>query len=119
MNENTFYKVIRPLLWVITIALAAGIVLRALPSSCSKKVDVDSIDSDWSKLMLVLESVDQNYVDNIDHKKVMEDIIPDVMRELDPHSVSLPRNSRRQRSRWLAASRESASSSTCPTIPSW
>ena len=90
MNENTFYKVIRPLLWVITIALAAGIVLRALPSSCSKKVDVDSIDSDWSKLMLVLESVDQNYVDNIDHKKVMEDIIPDVMRELDPHSVYLP-----------------------------
>ena len=90
MNENTFNKVIRPLLWVITIALAAGIVLRALPSSCSKKVDVDSIDSDWSKLMLVLESVDQNYVDNIDHKKVMEDIIPDVMRELDPHSVYLP-----------------------------
>ena len=90
MNENTFNKVIRPLLWVITIALAAGIVLRALPSSCSKKVDVDSIDSDWSKLMLVLESVDQNYVDDIDHKKVMEDIIPDVMRELDPHSVYLP-----------------------------
>ncbi len=90
MNENTFNKVIRPLLWVITIALAAGIVLRALPSSCSKKVDVNSVDSDWSKLMLVLESVDENYVDDIDHKKVMEDIIPDVMRELDPHSVYLP-----------------------------
>ncbi len=90
MNENTFYKVIRPLLWVITIALAAGIVLRALPSSCDRKVDVNSVDSDWSKLMLVLESVDENYVDDIDHKKVMEDIIPDVMRELDPHSVYLP-----------------------------
>lgn len=90
MNENTFNKVIRPLLWVITIALAAGIVLRALPSSCSKKVDINSVDSDWAKLMLVLESVDQNYVDDIDHKKVMEDIIPDVMRELDPHSVYLP-----------------------------
>ena len=78
------------MLWVITIALAAGIVLKALPSSCSKKVDVNSVDSDWSKLMLVLESVDENYVDDIDHKKVMEDIIPDVMRELDPHSVYLP-----------------------------
>ncbi len=90
MNENTFFKVIRPLLWVITIALAVGIVLRALPSSCDRKVDVNSVDSDWSKLMLVLESVDENYVDDIDHKKVMEDIIPDVMRELDPHSVYLP-----------------------------
>lgn len=89
MSENKFYKILRPILWVITIALAAIVIWRAFAPR-QPKVDVNSIDSDWSKLMLVLESVDKNYVDNIDHKKVIEDIIPDVMKELDPHSVYLP-----------------------------
>ena len=90
MNENKLFKILRPMLWVLTIALAAGIVIRALPLNRASKVDVNSVDSDWSKLMLVLESVDKNYVDDVDHAKVIEDIIPDVMHELDPHSVYLP-----------------------------
>lgn len=90
MNKNVFDKVVRPLLWVITIALAAGIVIRALPSSRRGKLNVNAVASEWSKLLLVLESVDKNYVDDIDHKQVIEDIIPNVMRELDPHSVYLP-----------------------------
>ena len=89
MNENTYNKIIRPILWVITILLAAIIIVRALPLK-KNKVDVNSVDSDWSKLMLVLESVDKNYVDEIDHKKFIEDILPSVMKELDPHSVYLP-----------------------------
>ncbi|MBQ9528947.1 MAG: PDZ domain-containing protein, partial [Bacteroidales bacterium] len=89
MSENKFYKILRPILWVITIALAAIVIWRAFTPR-QPKVDVNSIDSDWSKLMLVLESVDKNYVDEIDHKKVIEDIIPNVMKELDPHSVYLP-----------------------------
>ena len=90
MNENNFYKIIRPILWVVAIALAAGIVLRSLPSSRQAKVNLKSVDSDWAKLMLVLGSVDENYVDEIDHDKFIEDIIPEVMHELDPHSVYLP-----------------------------
>ena len=90
MNENRFFKILRPMLWVLTIALSAGIVLRALPGSRKGRADVNSFNSDWSKLMLVLESVDKNYVEDIDHKKVIEDIIPEVMSELDPHSVYLP-----------------------------
>ena len=90
MNEDKLFKILRPMLWVITIALVAGIVLRALPANRTAKVDVNSVDSDWAKLMLVLESVDKNYVDVVDHDKVIEDIIPDVMHELDPHSVYLP-----------------------------
>lgn len=89
MNENTYNKIIRPILWVITILLAAIIIVRALPLK-KNKVDVNSVDSDWSKLMLVLESVDKNYVDEVDHKKFIEDILPSVMKELDPHSVYLP-----------------------------
>ena len=90
MNENKFFKILRPMLWVLTIALSVGIVLRALPIGRSGRMDVNSFNSDWSKLLLVLESVDKNYVEDIDHKKVIEDILPEVMSELDPHSVYLP-----------------------------
>ncbi len=40
--------------------------------------------------MLVLGSVDKDYVDQIDYGKVTEDILPSLMKELDPHSVYLP-----------------------------
>ena len=90
MNENKLYKILRPILWVLTIAFAVSIVLRSLPANRTSKVDVKSVDSEWSKLMLVLESVDKNYVDKLDHDKIIEDILPDVMHELDPHSVYLP-----------------------------
>ena len=90
MTDKTFTKVVRPILWVIAIALAVSLVFRSLPSARHNKIKVDSLDSDWSKLMLVLSSVDENYVDAIDHDKLIEDIIPEVMHELDPHSVYLP-----------------------------
>ena len=88
MNEKNFEKILRPILWVITILLFALVIVRALPQK--NRLKVDASDSDWSKLMLVLESVDKNYVDEVDHAKVVEDILPTVMRELDPHSVYLP-----------------------------
>ena len=90
MNENKFYKILTPVLWAIVIVFAVGTILRSLPGRRSQKVDINSSDSDWGKLMLVLENVDKNYVDDIDHKKVIEDILPDIMKELDPHSVYLP-----------------------------
>ena len=71
MSENKFYKILRPILWVLTVALATIVVVRAIAPRREARVDVNSYDSDWSKLMLVLESVDKNYVDKIDHKKVI------------------------------------------------
>ena len=89
MNEKKFYKILTPILWVLVIIFAVMTILRSIPGKRGK-VDVDSVNSDWGKLMLVLENVDKNYVDEIDHKKVIEDILPDIMKELDPHSVYLP-----------------------------
>jgi len=45
---------------------------------------------DWAKLMLVLETVNRDYVDPIDQKAVTEEILPGIMAQLDPHSVYLP-----------------------------
>lgn len=46
--------------------------------------------SPWRKLELVLEQIDANYVDEIDHKGMSETLISDALRALDPHSVYLP-----------------------------
>ena len=89
MNEKKFYKILTPILWVLVVIFAVMTIVRSFQGRRGK-VDVNSVNSEWGKLMLVLESVDKNYVDDIDHKKVIEDILPDVMKELDPHSVYLP-----------------------------
>ena len=47
-------------------------------------------DHGWDKLELVLQQIDQNYVDDIDRGKLTEEILPVILRDLDPHSVYLP-----------------------------
>lgn len=44
----------------------------------------------WDKLKLVLEQIDEHYVDDIDHKEVTEEILPKLLSSLDPHSLYLP-----------------------------
>ena len=88
-TDNGRYKLLRTLLWIIAALVIALLISNAIKSR-QMKVDVSSMDSDWAKLMVVLKTMDENYVDDIDHKKVTEDILPALMKELDPHSVYLP-----------------------------
>ena len=53
-----------------------------------KELAVD--DHKWSKLLLVLDQIEKNYVDTIDYKDMVEKLLPQVMEKLDPHSVYLP-----------------------------
>ncbi|MBP5302327.1 MAG: PDZ domain-containing protein [Bacteroidales bacterium] len=86
MDKN---KLLRTILLAISILIAAILIANAIKSR-QNKVDVNSIGSDWAKLMVILKTMDDNYVDDIDHNKVTEDILPALMKELDPHSVYLP-----------------------------
>ena len=79
-------RILRISVWVI-IVLMLVLMIQRLPKK--NVVDLDSTKDDWAKLMLVLNSVDKDYVDDIDHKAVTEKLLPAVMAELDPHSVYL------------------------------
>lgn len=46
--------------------------------------------SDWRKLNLVLQTVDENYVDAVDRQKVTDAAVESALRALDPHSVYMP-----------------------------
>ena len=45
---------------------------------------------DWRKVNLVLECIDNNYVDTVDVRKVSDAAIASALQALDPHSVYMP-----------------------------
>ena len=45
---------------------------------------------DWRKLNLILQKVDDNYVDPVDRKKLTDAAVEAALAQLDPHSVYLP-----------------------------
>lgn len=74
-------------LWVFMFLLICSMYV----GKCSrgrKELQVNS--HKWDKLMLVLDQIDRNYVDTIDYAAVVEKILPNLMENLDPHSVYLP-----------------------------
>ena len=73
--------------WIILIMLLAVVFLLW---NRNRRPVVKIPEGDWAKLMLVLQSVDRDYVDEIDQKAVTEEILPELMARLDPHSVYLP-----------------------------
>lgn len=81
-------RVLRYVLW--------GIILIMIGSVITKYVDyrrysaLSSRSHNWDKISLVLEQIEKNYVDDIDYNAISEKIIPEILKELDPHSVYLP-----------------------------
>ncbi len=45
---------------------------------------------EWSKLELILDQIQNNYVDSVDVSSFIEKTLPTIMEELDPHSIYLP-----------------------------
>lgn len=48
------------------------------------------VNNDWRKINLVLQTMDENYVDTIDKNKVSEATINAALAALDPHSTYMP-----------------------------
>jgi len=51
---------------------------------------LESKYENWAKLNLVLQKVQENYVDTVDVRKISDAAIQAVMESLDPHSVYMP-----------------------------
>ena len=46
--------------------------------------------NDWRKVSLILQSIDENYVDSVDRAKVSDAIAAAALSALDPHSSYMP-----------------------------
>ena len=87
MEIKRVNRILTAVLWAVILVLVI-VSIFAMKNRTARKIAIP--DGDWAKLMLVLGSVDKDYVDEIDQTKVTEDILPYIMSELDPHSVYLP-----------------------------
>ena len=75
------------------IAAALGVVIGVLAVLTAQsffrngKRHLSAGEGDWRKVALILKSIDENYVDPVDHKKVTDAVAAAALRALDPHSV--------------------------------
>lgn len=88
--NNGLYKSLKVAGWLIFLLLVVLLARKAFQPN--NVVNVDKTKDDWAKLILVLNSVDKDYVDTINHEDLTEKLIPQILAKLDPHSVYLPPN---------------------------
>ena len=87
MNKNL--KVLYPTL--LAIAVAAGVLLgtkiqRRMTPTSTQAVNFFQPD----KISLLLKLIQKDYVDSVDNSAIVEKVIPDMLKELDPHTTYLP-----------------------------
>jgi len=85
MRRNT-YALVSALLGVLIGAAVCMICVRL--AGPSREFDGDY--NRWRKLNLILEQVEENYVDTIDQKAMTDAAVVAALSKLDPHSIYLP-----------------------------
>lgn len=86
MDRKTF----KTLFLVLLAVIIALIISIAVLHSNSRVMSAYSAYGKWQKLELVLQQIEENYVDTVDCASISEVLIADALRELDPHLVYLP-----------------------------
>ncbi len=81
-------KLLKWLLWSIAMLLLGSIVTKITDRNEPSLFYVSG--HGWDKLQLVLQQVEQNYVDPLDYDRLTEKLLPVILKELDPHSIYLP-----------------------------
>ncbi|MBO4916248.1 MAG: S41 family peptidase [Bacteroidales bacterium] len=77
--------------WVAVLGVALGALLVLTVQKVSENSRrLNARYQDWRKLNLILEKVDEMYVDTVDHKSVTDAAVTAALSKLDPHSVYMP-----------------------------
>jgi carboxyl-terminal processing protease len=87
MSNSKPAKVLLPL--IIAASICIGIVVGNFFAMRSSKTPV-SIRGGFNKIDALLELVERDYVDSVNMHNLIEDAIPDILAQLDPHSVYIP-----------------------------
>ncbi len=85
MNENIKH------VWT-PILIAAAIVVGILIGSTTRKDYIPQLvtNQPTNKIDILMHTIESKYVDTVDTDQLIEDAIPTIMSELDPHSVYIP-----------------------------
>jgi len=85
---NNKWALVRKILFWLVLMLVGSVITGV--SYRVRMSNHEALFRKWSKINLILEQIDRNYVDTIDNKQFSEQVIPLIMNELDPHSVYMP-----------------------------
>ncbi len=92
--KNSLKQIFLPILFAIILVI--GIFIGKLSSAVEDKpVSQNSLPSNFgtvSKLDEVLQTLSIMYVDTINEEKIVEKAIPDILKQLDPHTVYIPKS---------------------------
>jgi carboxyl-terminal processing protease len=81
-------RVLKYVLWGIILMMTGSVLTKWMDRRTDASLKVTS--HNWDKLTLVLGQIEKSYVDSIDYNGITEKIIPEILKELDPHSLYLP-----------------------------
>jgi carboxyl-terminal processing protease len=86
MNKRT--TIILPLL--VAVSVAAGILIGSLLRQNSQTIYSQVGIARPNKLTTILQLIEHGYVDSINSSDIIEKTIPDILKNLDPHTAYIP-----------------------------
>ena len=76
---------------VALLGVVIGVLLMLLVQQIGRNPRTMRVSrDDWRKVSLILQSIDENYVDSVDHGKVSDAVAAAALSALDPHSSYMP-----------------------------
>ncbi len=75
---------------IVIVAIAAGIFLGMKLQSKKQLANRAVFVNGANKVGMIMNLVEKNYVDTVDAKKIIETAIPEILKQLDPHTVYIP-----------------------------
>ena len=87
MNQN---KNIRYIPIIIAISIISGILIGTYYTKRYSENQLGTINASSNKLNALLHIIDDQYVDTVDMAALVEDAMPQILGELDPHSSYIP-----------------------------
>ena len=86
MNKAT--KILIPL--IIAVSVSAGIIIGNLLTRNSNQGVVSIGLGESNKLTSILKLIEQGYVDSVNIGEITEKTIPEILKNLDPHTTYIP-----------------------------
>lgn len=78
-------------IWIALLGIIVGALLvLTVQKALENKMRLKSEYTNWRKMNLVLQKVDEMYVDTVDYSKVTDAAVAAALSQLDPHSVYMP-----------------------------
>ncbi|MCR4860358.1 MAG: PDZ domain-containing protein [Bacteroidales bacterium] len=76
---------------VALLGIVIGLLIALLVQTVAKRSRAMRVSgTDWRKVELILQSIEENYVDSVDYRKVSDAVAAAALSALDPHSAYMP-----------------------------